>query len=449
MYVWGDEAWFASPALNLVQKGVMGTTILESKGSWMEGLDRYTYWVLPLHILFQALWYKLFGFSLLVLRSLSIFWGAVTVLAWYLIAVRVSGDRKVGLLAAGLIARDSHFIQVSALGRMDMLCAGLGSASLAVFWLLRERGLDRAILASHTLAAASCLTHPAGVLYFGALVLITLYEDRTRIWLRETALAATPYLIALGAWGLYVLQSPALFWSQFTGNISGITSEFTEFDRLSGLRHPLAALFRERIRYLAAFKWYVARDTLDRCQISILLVYTLGVAAALCSRSIRRHPGYRLLMLIGSLYFLVLAEFEGQKLGPYLVHTLPLCATLTAAVSVHFWSAGGVARRVTVLILTALICLQIGYNLRDDNVTRDQLDALDFLKRHATPASQIVGGAELAFDLGFDSILIDDPKLGFYSRKRPDFIAANRVYYAGGPGRRRDTRRFMHTSSGC
>ncbi len=51
---WDNEAWFANPAVNLLTKGFMGTTILESKGSWMEGLDRRTYWILPLHVLAQA-----------------------------------------------------------------------------------------------------------------------------------------------------------------------------------------------------------------------------------------------------------------------------------------------------------------------------------------------------------------------------------------------------------
>jgi hypothetical protein len=39
-----------------------------------------------------------------------------------------------------------------------------------------------------------------------------------------------------------------------------------------------------------------------------------------------------------------------------------------------------------------------------------------------------MGGAELAFELGFDANLIDDFRLGYYSGKRPDFIVANNIY---------------------
>src|ERR1035438_8282349 len=80
-YIWDNEAWFASPAFTLLHKGYLGTTILASKGTWMEGVDRHTYWIPPLYPLLQALWYRLFGFGLLPLRWLSIMAGAGAFLA--------------------------------------------------------------------------------------------------------------------------------------------------------------------------------------------------------------------------------------------------------------------------------------------------------------------------------------------------------------------------------
>jgi 4-amino-4-deoxy-L-arabinose transferase-like glycosyltransferase len=80
VYIWENEAWFASPAVTLDQKGYLGTTILESKGTWMDGIERRTYWVPPVHLLVQAAWYQLFGFSLFSLRSISILAGAAALL---------------------------------------------------------------------------------------------------------------------------------------------------------------------------------------------------------------------------------------------------------------------------------------------------------------------------------------------------------------------------------
>src|SRR5437870_1160150 len=54
---WSDEGWFASAPFNLVTKGWMGTTVVEQAGHpFLEGIDCYTYWVMPLHLIVQAGW---------------------------------------------------------------------------------------------------------------------------------------------------------------------------------------------------------------------------------------------------------------------------------------------------------------------------------------------------------------------------------------------------------
>ena len=437
-YPWDNEAWFADPALNLLNKGFMGTTILESKGSWMEGLDRHTYWILPLHVLAQAGWYKVFGFSLMTLRALSIIWGAVILFAWYSLMSRLSQDPRIALLTVGLLSVDNHFISVAALGRMDAMCAGLGWAGCAVYVCRRERSLRVAVLYANVLVAASCFTHPCGALYFVVLWVWTLYYDRARLGWREVAMAAAPYLAGLGAWGLYISQNPAQFWSQFSGNASGIASEFTELNRWSGLRAPLKAFYGEIRRYLGAFDWYLATSSWIRFKAVILVVYGLGIIWALCTPSIRRKPGYRVLLLSGLLFYSLMALFDGLKSSPYVVHTLPIAAALLAvSVAYYVWADGSGyrppwTRRAAVSVLTVFLGLQLVYGIYDDRMPRKQWDyaaTLQFLANHAMPSSQIVGGAELAFGRGFDARLIDDPRLGYYSGKRPDFIVANSLYY--------------------
>lgn len=437
-YPWDNEAWFADPALNLLNKGFMGTTILESKGSWMEGLDRHTYWILPLHVLAQAGWYKIFGFSLLTLRGLSILCGVLILFAWYSLMSRLSADPRIALLAVGLLVVDNHFVSITALGRMDAMCAGLGWAGCAAYVRLRECNLSIAILLGNALVAASCFTHPCGVLYFGALSGLTFYYDRSRLGLREITAATAPYVAGLSAWGVYILQNPAQFWSQFSGNASGIASEFTEMNRWSGLRSPFGAFSWEFRRYLGAFDWYVATSFWMRFQVSILVVYSLGIIAALCTPSIRRKPGNQVLLLAGFLFFFLMALLEGLKSSPYIVHTLPIAAALLAVSLASFlwpdrsghrppWTRGA-----AVAILTAFLSIQLIYGIQNNRSPRQQWDyaaAVGFLKNHVTPSSQIVGGAELAFQLGFSAHLIDDPRLGYYSGKQPDFIVANSLYH--------------------
>src|SRR5262245_21029461 len=68
-----DEGWFASPAHNLITRGVMTTTVIEEANlSMTTGIHTYTYWIMPLNVLMQAAWYKLFGFGLFTMRSISV-----------------------------------------------------------------------------------------------------------------------------------------------------------------------------------------------------------------------------------------------------------------------------------------------------------------------------------------------------------------------------------------
>src|ERR1700693_2025937 len=89
---WVDEGIFASPAYNLVSKGYMGTTAMETAGTAWQGIERHTYWTVPLHILAQAGWYELFGFGLFSMRALSALWGLAALAALYSIALRLSED---------------------------------------------------------------------------------------------------------------------------------------------------------------------------------------------------------------------------------------------------------------------------------------------------------------------------------------------------------------------
>src|SRR5439155_1113146 len=283
-----------------------------------EGMDRHTYWILPLHILTQAAWYKVLGFSLLTLRWLSICWGAVILFAWYALMYQLSQDHKVSLLTVGLIALDDHFISVAALGRMDAMCAGLGWAGCAAFVCLRQRWLHRAIFAGNALVAASCFTHPCGALYFAVLSALTVYYDRA-------------------------------------------------------------------------------------------------------------------LLLAGTVFYVLLMLFEGLKSSTYLVHTLPIATALLAASIFHYARAdrSAFARRAALAASVFFVGIQLAYGLTANLVPRGQWDCdatLSFLRQHTTPSSQIVGGGELAFELGFDANLIDDPRMGYYSGKRSDFIVANNIY---------------------
>jgi len=430
-YIWSNEAWFASPALNLLRHGFLGTTILESKGTWLEGIDRHTYWMPPVHSLAQSLWYRCFGFSLLAMRSLSIVAGAVVLLAWYSILKRLGGSTGIALTAVAIAATDVRFLTFAQLGRPDALCAALGTLGLAVYLALREHSLERALLAGNALAALSCITHPCGELYAAGLLLFALYLDRSRIGWRGYALIAAPYCTALAAWGVYILQAPVDFAKQLFGNIGGIGTEFSGIQRLSGLTSPLIALKREyALRYGSMFGGY-ATNPADRIQLFALAIFTIGVAGCALTPSIRHHRGYRILLLLGAADFLTLGIVDAFKSSGYLIHTMPIAAALLA-VYLHFLFSHSTAFRkltlATVLVLFCAVQLHaIGRNLFLTPDRWDYENTLAFL-HHAGAGPDTIAAGEFAFAFGFESGIVDDIRLGYFSGRRPHFIAANVIY---------------------
>ena len=124
---------------------------------------------------------------------------------------------------------------------MDMLCSFLGFAALAIYVSLRETRFNRAILLSNAAAAASCMTHPCGVLALTSLWALILYFDRKRLGWKDIALASAPYLLVLTLWGAYISSAPASFLAQIRGNAKGISSEIGGRDRFSLLLHPMRA----------------------------------------------------------------------------------------------------------------------------------------------------------------------------------------------------------------
>jgi hypothetical protein len=419
-----DEGWFASPALNLVTRGSMGTTVLEPTGtltSKLAGINQHTYWVMPLHLLAQAGWYEVFGFSLFSMRALSIVWGLVALASWFLIMKALSGNLKLSAMAFAFIAVDYVFIMHSSLGRMDMMCAALGFAAFAAYLCIREHNFTLGVVASQSLVAASLFTHPNGVMAFAGLLFLTLYFDRARVRWKPALLAATPYLIAAAGWGLYILQSPSSFAGQFSDQAAG---------RAPGLSAPLTALKEEfTLKYFEAFGLAPFSTGASRLKILILIAYAVAIAGAIGVRAIRRHEGFRALLILTAIYF-VIETFFNHKLVFYLVHIIPMFAAILAVWVYWCWTKLRVPRKVIVMAVCAFLFLQITgvvYRVNQNSYQEDYLPAVAFLKQRSCDKTLVMGSAEMAFGLGFEHV-IDDIRFGYYSGKTPDFIVMGYHY---------------------
>ncbi len=354
--------------------------------------------------------------------------GLVALISWFFILKTLSGDKKLALLTCALIALDYVFVMGASYGRMDMMCAALGFAGLAAYLHLRERNLTLAVLVSHFLITASGLTHFNGLLAVAGLLFLTVYFDRRRITWRHLAIAVIPYLIGAVGWGLYIIQEPSLFFTQFTGNAA-------TGNRLVGLAAPWTGVRLEFTdRYLVAFG-FGARSAGHagpvRLKILILVAYAVTLLGALLTRDIRRHRGYRALLILTAIYFAILTVLDGQKLSYYLVHIVPFYTAILVVWLEWCWTHRLVPDWVITLCVGGFVALQVGgalYRMRLNTYQNSFLPAAEFLKRRADQGSTIMGSAELGFELGFKDNLVDDIRLGYLSGKRPDFIVVEETY---------------------
>ncbi|MGB8506829.1 MAG: glycosyltransferase family 39 protein [Pyrinomonadaceae bacterium] len=424
-----DEGFFANPALNLVRKGFMGTTTIETAGTKVESISRHTYWVMPLHLVLQAGWYKIFGFSLFSMRAISILWGALALLAWYAIMRALTGDRRLALLACALIGSDFLFITIGASGRMDMMSAALGFAAYASYLSLRGRSLTTAILSGQSLTVAAGLTHPVGgTLAFAGLLFLIIYFDRRRLAWKHLLVALVPYAVGALGWGLYIAQEPSSFLPQFTNNA-------TMNNRMGGFGNPLRAILDEfTIRYPAVFglgSHSPGHAGPIYLKVLILAAYATAVLGVVFVRQLRRHEGYRALLILAALYFVILAILDGQKMSYNLLYIVPLYGALLAVFLRWCWTTSAVPRTLVTLCVSGLLVLQVGgvlYKMKQNTYAKGYAPAINFLKRNATPTSIIMGSSATGFGLGFPDTLVDDVKLGYYSGKRADFIVVDPEY---------------------
>lgn len=424
---WSDEGWFAAPAYNLLVNGSMGTLVVEPN-LWLPGINQHTYWVMPLHLVTQTAWYKLFGFSLFSMRTLSTFWGLVALASWFVIIRYLWGNLHAALLAVVLLAIDYNFIMGASFGRMDLMCAALGFAGLAAYLWLREKHLQMAILVSHSLVVASGMTHFNGIMPLISLLFLTYYYDRSRIKWHYLLIAAIPYLIGATGWGLYIMQSPSDFVAQFKGNA-------TDNNRLAAIASPWNGLVREiTLRYLQGYGLgtrSAGRSPLTMLKGFILIAYVIGLVGCILTRSIRQHRGGRALLVILTIYFIILTVLDSQKQTWYLIHITPIYVALLALWVRWCWENLVMPRWVIVLGVCGLLALQLAgvvQRIAIRDYQNGHVPVVKFLKSNMEQNALIFGCADLGFDLGFDGRLIDDRYLGFYTGKRPDFIVVEGAY---------------------
>jgi 4-amino-4-deoxy-L-arabinose transferase-like glycosyltransferase len=417
-----DEGMFASPAYNLAFNGFFGTTVLEKEQASLTRIDERTYWVMPLFLLNVAASFKAFGFSIFTIRLVSIFWGVILLLSIYAIAWKMSRDRIVALFALCLASCDYMVLETGSSGRMDMMSAALGFAAIAVYLLLRENRLLLAVLLSQTVVVLDGLTHPNGIMAFVGVLVLTIYFDRRRLSLPVVLAALAPYAVGGLCYGLWVFQDPTAFKEQFIDNA-------TMGGRMSAFSAPLDNILREFTeRYPHAFgmQGNSSGHTGPIYLKGLMLIgYIAGLIGVLAVKELRSNRNYRILLVVTGLYFLIVAFIDGQKETPYLIQIVPLYLIFLAALLGWLWKERFFQRPFVLAVAACFMLLPaagMSYRVSQNTYGNFYLPMIHYLKQNMGPDDYVMGGAELAFGLGFESNIIADGRFGFYTGKRPRYI---------------------------
>lgn len=431
---WVDEAWFSGPAIDRIAHGAFGTPLLDPRGSHLRlynpnaeltGINHHTYWVLPLHLVQLALWGKLFGVSIFSMRIPSVLWGLTTLACIAVIVRKLFPDRRAAWLAAAVLALDFAFLDSAADVRMDMTCAALGFAALAAYLSFREDRLSLALVLSHCLAAAACITHPNGAFAAVALVATMAYLDHKRWREMNVVFVAAPYVVAIGLWYLYRFQSPAEFSAQFSANTAG---------RMDDLIAPWRGIWREITgRYLTHY-WPLGSIAGKFKVVGLLLAFVSGLILLLVPE-LRASKGCRLLVCLTLLRFLLLSVAANAKFTYYMVHMVPYFAALIGVAAAYAlsdrrrWVKGSA---IAALSLYAIVQAAVLWHkaVVVNGYSKEFEPTVAYIRSIARPEDQIVGSSELGFGLGFfNPQLADDVWLGYWSHRRPSIVVVDRWYY--------------------
>lgn len=419
---WSDEGWFSSAAYNLARHGFMGTTVIDPTDMHLTRVERRTYCVMPLYLVGQALWLKLFPATLFAVRLFSVVWIPVAIFSLYRFLWRVTANANVAALAGCLFGLSFIFIENAGFGRPDLMCCALGLSGLAAYVEWRTDHFRRALFVSNALIAASGLTHPNGVFHLIGLIAIVLYYDRRRLNFAALSAAVLPYIVFGAVWALYIFQDFGAFADQMRGN--GTNSRWT------ATLNPLRIIWDEiHLRYARAFG--LATRGWALLKLPVLLVYLAAIGGAIFQPKLREQPSTRLLLLLVALYFGAMAVFN-QKLAYYLIHILPWYIALTAVFVVWLWERSRPLRPWLALAMIGLVSLETGGILllaysRSQIIAQEQA-AIDFALAHAQPRDRIVGTAALIYGFRFDARLRDDPRLGITSGQMPDMVIIEPIY---------------------
>jgi hypothetical protein len=420
----GDEANLCGPAVSLSSNGFMGDTISGVQGTPLESQIYKTYWYPPLGFISLALVYKILGIGLFPARFLSVFWGLSGLTAIYYLAREFFKDNKKAVVfLLFLIATDYFYIYSSSHSRMDMMSASLFFMGVAVYFFWRRKNLNIAVFLSALSICLSGLIHVNGiVLGLPILLFLILYQDIKNIRTKTLFLFLLPYILGALGWGMYIIKDAGAFRIQSFNEVFQIERP----DFINGIKW--ATVYYEMLtRYLENYGLSFKNSSfLEFFKFPVLLFFILNfLAAPFILKKKSRMIWYML-----ALCFLILMFVIPNKTGCYLCWITPLFILNSVAVWTQV-DKNRLLRGIYMAFFVYIILVSLGgsaYCIKRNQYLNIYLSDLnEFDRKHYTDGS-IYGPRELAFFYGFDSMVLHDVTMGFFSGVKPGYFVIESEY---------------------
>lgn len=327
---WPDESHFGEPASVLARTGQL-------RSEFIPAFHEQVTWQPPLYFSVLAPVIGMVGEDPGALRMFSTALGAVIVLLTYAFGTRVTGDRRVAVLASLLLALDPNFTTYIKLVRMDGMCVLLQMTALFLLlaWSVNRRWF---LLGGAGLSTgAAVLTHPLGLvgLVIGCAFVVALQGISTRERIVALGILALPAIVLLAAWILAIVPDLTRMAEQLR----------FQFARKARPPWESAVNFISRYRSIPVFLLFV---------IAALVVWVKH-------RLPGRTPGHTLIGFAAAATSVAVAlTFE----LPYHVYFLPWVTLCGAIAVLELWTAGSrIARRVIITAVAVLVLNFTGYTM--------------------------------------------------------------------------------------
>lgn len=186
--VWPDEAYLADISLNLLHQGRIGTDL------WLNmipDVSQHFFWYPPVLFFLQADWIKLFGFSILNLRILSLLFSVFFILLYceYIqIKIKQYSWVKKGLflfiltLSLVLLVSDNLFLQASKISRPEIYVLTFGMLSILLWEDYVKKPRKKTLIFIGLLLGISTLIHFMSFVFVAAIFIHLIVLEGGRLF---------------------------------------------------------------------------------------------------------------------------------------------------------------------------------------------------------------------------------------------------------------------------